>query len=339
MVTEDLEYKLEAKNILDKSVLVLGRSGSGKSTIVRDILHTLKGHIEQAVVINPTIDDNDGYTGIIPRVLIHKSLSETLLQSLWARQEAFCAKFKEYNRPHIIARLYDKAKTTKSEKFIARTYERMRQDMTAVAGDGRAAENIKKLCEEFVLLIKKDTIHSARDKLTNLTPEETESLNHLRFNPRLALIFDDCTSEIEEHKKSKMMKEIFYAGRHKLITLIIIVHDDGALKPSVKKSSACIIFTDSKSANSFFTRANNGFSSEERRKFNRAATDIISPPDKPFQKMVFLQDRGAALSFTAQAHEPFEFCSKDVKTYCDMVAQQSGGKKVSNKYAAKMELV
>ncbi len=338
MVAEYPEYKLEVKNILDKSVLVLGRSGSGKSTIVRDILKTLNGHIDQAVVVNPTIDDNDGYTGIVPRACIHKSLSEELLQSIWDRQEALCAKYKEVNRPHIIASLYERSKSDRSERTIARVRARMQEDIDAVSDDARAAENIKKLCEEFILSVKKNEIARAAPRISSsLTADERETIKHLSLNPRLALIFDDCTSEIEEHKKSKMLREIFYAGRHKMITLIIIVHDDGALKPAVKKSSACIIFTDSKSANSFFTRQNNGFSAEERKKYNRAASDIISPPDKQYQKMVFLQDRGVALSFTARRHDPFRIGAQIIWDYCEAVERHSGGKRVNNKYMARID--
>lgn len=332
------EYKLEAKNILDKSVLVLGRSGSGKSTIVRDILSTLNSHIDQAIVINPTIDDNDGYTGIIPRVCIHKSLSETLLTAIWQRQEALCAKYKEVSRPAVIESLYNRSKTDRDDRMINHVKERMQEDIAAVDGDGRAAENIKKLCEGFILSIKKKAIARESERIYgSLSAEEKETIKRLSFNPRLALIFDDCTSEIEEHKNSKMLREIFFAGRHKLITLIIIVHDDGALKPAVKKSSACIIFTDSKSANSFFTRQNNGFSSDERRKFNKAASDIISPSDRPYQKMVFLQDRGQAMSFTAQQRDTFKFGADIIWAFSEEIEKRSGGKRVDNKYMKKIE--
>lgn len=47
-----------------------GESGTGKSTIILDILYKIKDKIPTCVVISPTEDQNKTYEDIIPDLLI-----------------------------------------------------------------------------------------------------------------------------------------------------------------------------------------------------------------------------------------------------------------------------
>jgi ABC-type dipeptide/oligopeptide/nickel transport system ATPase subunit len=321
-------------------VLVLGGSNTGKSTIVRNLLKILEPHIDQAIVINPTIDDNDGYTGVVPRQCIHKVLTEELLQRIWDRQAALCATFRNANRPEVIDSLYAKSRDKRSDRTIEKVIARMRDEMDC-AETAEKKESIQKLCEDFVLCIKKNAILEAHKRFAStLNEQERKTINHITLNPRLVLIFDDCTTDIEELKKTKIMREMLYAARHKLITLIMILHDDGALKPGAKKSAAFVMFTDSKTANAYFSRASNGFRAEEKKELVRAAVEIIGNADDPierrYQRMIFVQNQNKVYTFTAKKYEPFRFGADIIWEFCNRVTEMSEDVGVNNKYTAKI---
>lgn len=83
------EIPMFDKNVdyfLNRSIMLYGASNSGKSTIIRDILYSLKKHIPNVCVICPTNKLNGSYDGFIPKPLIHSEVSEHLLNDILKRQ-------------------------------------------------------------------------------------------------------------------------------------------------------------------------------------------------------------------------------------------------------------
>ena len=87
---EDDEIPLFTKDysyFLNKSIILYGSSGSGKSMIMRDILYILKDHIPNILVIAPTNHLNGSFDGIIPPQLIFPDVTEELIQNIFKRQK------------------------------------------------------------------------------------------------------------------------------------------------------------------------------------------------------------------------------------------------------------
>jgi len=79
--------KFDMKKIGDeKIVIVLGRRGSGKSIITKDILFH-KNYIPAGTVISPTENANSFYKKFVPRMFIHHEYDESITRNFMKRQK------------------------------------------------------------------------------------------------------------------------------------------------------------------------------------------------------------------------------------------------------------
>ncbi len=85
------EYNITAAKIIDKTIVLSGKSNSGKTTMVKYLMSLLKDYIPVAFVVSPTEPSNKSYEKFIDRTLIHFDLApykdgSNFLQSLWEWQ-------------------------------------------------------------------------------------------------------------------------------------------------------------------------------------------------------------------------------------------------------------
>ena len=59
-------FEKDYKNYLNKTTIVYGRTNSGKSTIIEEIMYLCKDYIPTVFVIAPTNSSNNAYTNKIP---------------------------------------------------------------------------------------------------------------------------------------------------------------------------------------------------------------------------------------------------------------------------------
>ena len=71
---------------LDHYTVVIGQRGSGKGTLVRDIIYHKRDDIPTGHVIDPCDEITHEYRGIVPRLFIHQELTPAFLQYFFARQ-------------------------------------------------------------------------------------------------------------------------------------------------------------------------------------------------------------------------------------------------------------
>lgn len=88
-----LEFKLE-KMVIDPSIVMIAKRGSGKSFITRDIIYHYK-HIPGGVVIAPTDRMNSFYKYFFPDLYIHYDIKETILKKILVRQSMMIEKAKD----------------------------------------------------------------------------------------------------------------------------------------------------------------------------------------------------------------------------------------------------
>jgi hypothetical protein len=73
----------------DKTVLLVGRRGSGKSCAVRELMYHCR-HIPYGIVFSPTEDANEAYGKHVPRLFIFKRYEENVVKKLLMRQKKAC---------------------------------------------------------------------------------------------------------------------------------------------------------------------------------------------------------------------------------------------------------
>nr|WBF70814.1 virion packaging ATPase [Megavirus caiporensis] len=87
------EFQLE-KMVVDPSIVMIAKRGSGKSFITRDIIYHYR-HIPGGVVIAPTDKMNSFYKYFFPDLYIHYDIKETILAKILKRQMLMIQKQKE----------------------------------------------------------------------------------------------------------------------------------------------------------------------------------------------------------------------------------------------------
>lgn len=87
-----LEFDL-TKMVIDPSIVMIAKRGSGKSFITRDIIYHYR-HIPGGVVIAPTDRMNSFYKYFFPDLYIHYDIKETILKKILIRQSMMIEKEK-----------------------------------------------------------------------------------------------------------------------------------------------------------------------------------------------------------------------------------------------------
>jgi hypothetical protein len=335
------------EKIIDKSSIVYGESGTGKSWIIVDMLHALRPYIDQIIVFAPTDRQNHTYDkGIVPLPCIHYTITPKLLTDIWSRQEALVAVYTQSNNLTTLKSLYGKimsARRSATDSVIAevnvkfKTFER---ELAEKGLDDDAYKNklgeMREDCDKLLLEIYKTSISKETQNLSrlNLTDREQYTLKYHGLNPRLVIVFDDCTDLIKKYKSHDVMQKIFYQGRHSKITAILAVHTDKALDSELKKNAAISIFTALPCASAYITRPSTSMDKESQLRALSACKIAFGDPTRPHQKLAFVRHEKKFYKFTAQKRENFSFCSAIVKSFCKIIAVENGKVSADNQFIA-----
>lgn len=287
---------------LNRSIVLFGPSGSGKSRFIRYIMYLLRSEIPQALVWNPTEDSNGAYRGLVPPGAVHLTPwapppegekkrgvpgdaagIARYYEMVYELQEAKMAAYKRATTPEMLARLFDRLPTAARDAAAgtARAAEaslrRRLAELEAEAGPGasaaeraRVAARVGKLretCRTAVEKIRRITIvrHLRHITAQALEPDERAATEHVALNPHLLLVFDDCGDTLKAMWKLPIMNKLFYRARHAGITVIWGFQNDGDLSASFRKNAFITVYAAS-SMTTNFGREASGFSAAEREK-------------------------------------------------------------------------
>ena len=192
---------------LNKSIILYGSSGSGKSMIMRDILYILKDHIPNILVIAPTNHLNNSFDDIIPPQLIFPDVTEELIQNIFKRQKTVVKLYNMVNDYQRLENIYNKLaqpsdnsikyKIINSYSTIKHKYQENR-DLNHVEKKIKLKELDdlhKKSLTEFYkrvinryrqMIITNSNIHNKFDDI------EFKIIKCININPNFLLILDDC---------------------------------------------------------------------------------------------------------------------------------------------------
>jgi len=335
------DFELNYTRLIDKSIILYGASGTGKSTIIVDMLHQLQNQVEQIIVVSPTDTQNHTYdAGIVPLPCIHYTVTLPLLQSIWDRQVAMGKVYTKANQIGILRALFNKIPNKAYAEDIInqinKKHNEYSRELSLDGGDGVSTklEKMKEECQKLTVLIYKHYISQHKDTLgrMKLTNDEAYSLKYINFNYRLILILDDCTHLIKKFKSSEIMQQLFYQGRHSGITLIFACHTDKALDAELKKNAAMSIFTDDRSARAYFSRGSSDFDKAYIREADAAIKAAFTPLAKHQKLLLTRDDNNKLYKYTASPRKGFKFGSEYIWKYCDNIKAESGDVSQGNRF-------
>jgi hypothetical protein len=343
MSVPDLEISHE--KFIDKVSLILGESGTGKSVIIVDMLHALRPHIDQILVFAPTDRQNHTYDGgIVPLPFIHYTITPQLLTSIWSRQEALASVYTRSNDKKILDQLFRKipsARRQMVESAITEVTNRLKNSERELVNSGLDEAQIKSKvtdlraeCDKFLLQVHKTFITRETEYLAklDLSEDETFALKYHGMNPRIVIIFDDCTDLIKKYSMNEVMQKIFYQGRHSFITAILAVHTDKALNAELKKNAAVTIFTEQPCASGYITRPSTNLDKESQARALNACKIAFGDPTRPFQKLAYVRHEKKYYKFCAERRSGFSFGSSIVKTFGHHAAADKGKVSADNQF-------
>lgn len=197
-----------------------------------------------------------------------------------------------------------------------------------------SCESIDKLFVEFKKRAYKKCIERNKAALTAMKLDENEeqSLRYHDMNPRMVLIFDDCTDLIQKYRKDPTVQKIFYQGRHVFITALMALHTDKSVDAELKKSATLEIFTEPRTARSYITRASTGFDKDDKIIANAAVDEAFGDPALKFQKLLWDRLDLKWRKFTAVKREGFRFGSDILWEFADAISTAQGQISHDNKF-------
>lgn len=338
----DLEFSY--KLFLNKSTIAYGVTDSGKSTIIKCILHAIAPFVQQCIVICPNDAHTGSYSGsgLIARPCIYKTITDKFLTNLWERQEALSLVYKRANDPATVRGLFDRISTPASRAIIeiierkhAECVNKIQEDVDEEA----VARKIKETTEEaekLTMALYKHFIKQNIDRLQKmqLTNNEKTSILYIDLNVNIAVIFDDCTPDLEKFKKHTALENIFYAGRHNHITIIVACHNDKVITPELKKSAFVSIFCEPACARVYFDKKSTALDAPAK----KHAMDCIRQtfiPTKRYQKLVLLKSDGMFYKYTASVLPDFEFGAPIIREFCRRIQVDQDDIGARNRYMSK----
>lgn len=306
----------DVNTYLDKNTLIFGGTGSGKTTVIEEILYLLKDSIPNFVVIAPKTSDG-AYRRKLPEQCIKDDLTKEKILKIWERQLQVTKFYNIANDITVLESLYKLAPDMESEVMIdaikTRTISALANVSAASSLNYGQKQSQKTAIEELrvsrIKDIYKNAIKQKYERLRKIILELsannpmkaklTTALYFFDMNPRLCLIIDDCSEKFQRWMKffkkneDNPLEAIFYKGRHNYITVIIASHDDKLINTELRKNARVIIYTNSQSLITSITRAGNGYSAKEQKEAARYASKVFGDDMgkiKTHQKLCYIRE-------------------------------------------------
>lgn len=342
------ELKVSPSLFIDKTIAIYGPSKTGKTVIIKHIMKIVDTFIEQVLVIAPSEPSNRSYEGFVESPFIHYRLyladpknpkkddgskgALRFLEAVWKRQEMMAAIYTRANNISVLLDLFNKLpKDTRRDAMrhidsINSKKNHMVEKIKKqyINDHGRRDEKIKEINEKFkkmLTLLYKKYITPHYDELyrqKHLTEDEKYSLYYLNFNPRLLLIFDDCSAQLKPFFNKEIFRMLFYQNRHSFITVIISCQDDTDLPTNLRKNSFISFFTEPIVCTSNFERGSNQFSKPMRALINEMTPVLF----KGHRKLAYIREDDTHQQFyhfQFPFPKKFRFGSSALAELCDLV--------------------
>lgn len=339
---------------LDQSTILYGAGGTGKSTVVAEILYLLKDHVPNITAFVPSNEANEAFTGIIPASMIHRELEREKLEDIFEKQEEKMKLYNEVNRLENLRSIFNKVKNietmrndyNKTMSSISQLDASIKQYITRTKNSdipssvkSDVVKAAQKTYDDNVVGLYKKCISKHQASLMVILDDKADQtiVKFINLNPRLIILFDDCIEQINAISgkikkngitRNSVMDTIFFRGRHALITLIVTTQSDVKVLPPLRKNAYLSVFTDEESSGSYIDNKANNLS-KTKRAFAHTASEVVFASHNKKKHTKFchyrLNDENSEFSYTiANRHNgDFRMCSDVLWTYCEKLEVQS----------------
>jgi len=295
------------QNYLNKSIVLYGLSGTGKTSIILDILYILRNHISFPFIITKSQASADRNFGRrIPRGCIKCNMSKDWLETFIVKQTERAKIYDEVNKIDNLKRVFDMIDNNTAAVLETQVINDAESRIQAIELNSSLSfpkknslvKGIKKARDEALIVLYKKFIRAYRVELESVRPEMSREaqlvVKFLDFMPHALLVFDDCAFMIKIWvKESTSIKDLFYQGRNYYTTVLLGTQADKELDPEIRKSAYVSIFTTVQDVISAFSKASNAFPDRDRKRALQCANAVFMPDGvmstDNYQKMVYVR--------------------------------------------------
>ena len=323
--SEFTRANLTAESFINTSCAIYGRSGSGKSKIIQHILYLLRDSNPTTVVFSMSEGRNHAYSdAMVPRILVHDRVSEEVIQEIAEKQTRKKKIYDRANNIQTLDSLFARV-ATEQQRLVRAEMQRAFDEVASQRPIDEITRN--KFTDMLISFFHRvlDPMESRLRRVSDLSDNERFAVEWFQFNPRITIVFDDCSTELQKLRTCGDALELIFQGRHGFCTTVIAAHAETCLAPAARSNITQSFFTDQTVANQFAMRQNNAFSRERRAEIMRYAAQIhtTTPPTPPYTKMLYANDRPMLVE--VPDHQPFSAVSREVRTCCATMTKQDGG--------------
>lgn len=309
---------IRADVFLDKSTVIYGKSRSGKSTLIKDIMMALNREIDQCIVICPEVSCHD-YDETVGKIFVHHRPSDEIFHKLLQRQLALRMIYLAVNNVTNLKALFA---MVASPADLQKWKQITQVEMSPNVKDSTKVQ-INDIKIKYLKGIIRKNSNSPKFASPTLPQPLRIVLEYLDINPRLLIIIDDCTEMLDDLKKNPDFLGLFTKGRHYYTTLLFAVHSDKPLRPESRKSIMNSIFTDAKSAGAYFERGSNDFNKREKKRFLMIIDSVFNKGDpNNYCKLFYDSLNEQCYEILATVRPDFQFGHHVVREFNNRLAKQ-----------------
>jgi hypothetical protein len=296
-----------ASTFLNKSIVLYGLSGTGKTSIILDILYILRNHISFPFIITKSQASADRNFGKrVPRGCIKCNMTKEWLEMFISKQTERAKIYDEVNKLENLKRVFDMIDNHTAAVLETQVINDAECRIQAIELNSTLSypkktslvKGIKKARDEALRILYKKFIRAYRVELETVQPEMMREsqlvLKFLDFMPHALLVFDDCAFMIKQWvKESTSIKDLFYQGRNYYTTVLLGTQADKELDPEIRKSAYISMFTTVQDVISAFSKASNAFPDRDRKRAMQCANAVFMPDgvmsSDNYQKLVYIR--------------------------------------------------
>lgn len=322
-------FKPTVDNLYLKNTMIYGATGTGKTTIIHDILFTLKDVIPSIVIFSSTAKLNGAYDGIVPNFLIHDVIDIAKLEEIISEQEKKVKIYKNskdldqlYNLFTKVASSNDRMIDKQIKDMSASAYVQINESSLPISTKKQERNRLKSLVAERLETLYKKCIRQHRKLLLKMKVSQDDKLviKYLDMNPNLFIGFDDVTADFtKSFQHEKVIEKIYTQGRWIMTTTAVGIHDDTKIDTSVRKGVHNSIFTTPNCATSFFNNKANSFTKEDKLKCLERVNFVFNNSDNDMPKhtkLIYLRNPtdgsdDYVQSYLATEHDDFRFGAEE----------------------------
>lgn len=290
-----------------RSAALYGVSGTGKSTVLDNIMLCLKPYIPNVIVFNPTGDvAQSSLQDRVPKGTIHLDPQIQAVEDIFERQQQAIRIYDTVNDLNNLKRVFEMCNSYTSNEFVKNIIRKSFIQIIKIQKSNLSAkdqtdqiQSIKKTKNKYLKEAYKNTIRKFKNTLLNsnsfkLTEVDKYVIVYLDFCPDILLVTDDAAAWIKKNSKHDAIVNVFFQGRHYGITCIHCLQNDKTFGPEIRKSIFVSIFTEVSCALTFFQNKLNGIPKSMLKQaeataetiFKDSSTSINDGP-KNYKKLVY----------------------------------------------------